>query len=291
MNKLYKSLLIIVLVVLSSGFNQPDAKMYYESGMANLNKKDYIQAIGDFTNAISLNPNYGDAYYHRAYAKDLLGKKMGFASTELCFDLVSAMKLGKTEAIGKLEKTCIGECFDLDGAFQEPDVVLCADFSSKVLTDMPANSNRLINLVKLNFFNNKATAFTDKFGALTNLISLDLSSNQISTVAPSIGKLVYLQELNLNKNKIKELPVEFGHLVNLKTLTLRQNGLTTFPKSIAMLTSLENLDMAINPLTSLPVEIANLKNLKTLTLVGHEMPAKEQQKVKALLPNTTIYFE
>src|SRR6185312_17338388 len=83
MNKLYKSLLIIVLVVGASAFNQPDAKMYYESGMANLNKKDYIQAIGDFTNAISLNPNYADAYYHRAYAKDLLGKKMGFASTEL----------------------------------------------------------------------------------------------------------------------------------------------------------------------------------------------------------------
>jgi len=67
--------------------------------------------------------------------------------------------------------------------------------------------------------------------------------------------------------------------------------LTTFPKSIAMLSSLETLDMALNPLTSLPVEIANLKNLKTLTLVGNEMPAKEQQKIKALLPNTTIYFE
>jgi len=184
MNKYYKFLLIIVLVIGFSGFTQPDAKMYYESGMSNLNKKDYIQAIGDFTNAISLNPNYADAYYHRAYAKDLLGKKMGFTSTELCFDLVSAMKLGKVEAIGKLEKTCMGECFDLDAAFQEPDVVLCADFSSKVLADLPAGTEKLVNLVKLNFFNNKATTLSDKYGSLTNLISLDLSSNQITTVSP-----------------------------------------------------------------------------------------------------------
>jgi hypothetical protein len=291
MNKYYKSLLIIVFVIGFSGFTQPDAKMYYENGMTNLNKKDYIQAIGDFTNAISLNPNYADAYYHRAYAKDLLGKKMGFTSTELCFDLVSAMKLGKVEAIAKLEKTCMGECFDLDAAFQEPDVVLCADFSSKVLADLPAGTDKLVNLVKLNFFNNKATTLSEKYAGLTNLISLDLSSNQITSISPVIGKLVQLQDLSLNKNKIKELPFEFGTLKNLKTLNLRQNGLTTFPKSIAMLSSLETLDMALNPLTSLPVEIANLKNLKTLTLVGNEMPVKEQQKIKALLPNTTIYFE
>ncbi|MBX9853561.1 MAG: leucine-rich repeat domain-containing protein [Cytophagaceae bacterium] len=281
----------IFILLTSSTYNQPDAKSYYENGMTSLNKKEYIQAIGEFTNAISLNPNYADAYYYRGYAKDLLGKAMGYFSSELCFDYVTAMKLGKGDAAGKLEKTCMGECFDLDAAFLEPEVVFCADFSSKILSDLPNNTEKLHNLVKLNFFNNKLTTLSDKFGTLTNLVSLDLSSNKLTSIPPVIGKLTHLRELSLNKNQIKELPYEFGNLKEIKTLNLRQNGLTTFPKSISMLTSLENLDLALNPLTSLPLEISNLKNLKTLTLVGHEMPLKEQQKVKALLPNTTIYFE
>jgi tetratricopeptide (TPR) repeat protein len=272
-------------------FNQPDAKSYYESGVSSLNKKEYIQAIGEFTNAISLNPDFADAYFYRAYAKDLLGKAMGFANSEQCYDLVTAMKLGKTDAAGKLEKTCVGECYNTESAFLEPEIVLCADFSSKILTDLPEGSEKLTNIIKLNFFNNKATTLSDKFGELNGLISLDLSSNKLTDIPPVIGKLTQLRELSLNKNQIKELPYEFGNLTHIKTLNLRQNGLTNLPKSVSMLTSLENLDLALNPLTSLPLEISNLKNLKVLTLVGHEMSSKEQQKVKALLPNTKIYFE
>jgi hypothetical protein len=282
---------IIFVLLTAETFNQPDAKTYYESGMTSLNKKEYIQAIGEFTNAISINPNYADAYYYRAHAKDLLGIAMGFQSNELCFDYVTALHLGKEDAALKLEKSCMGECFDLDGAFMEPEVVFCADFSSKVLTDLPDNSEKLVNLVRLNFFNNKATTLSDKFGKLTKLVVLDLSSNKLTSIPPVIGKLTHLKELSLNKNQIKELPYEFGNLKNIKTLNLRQNGLTSLPKSVAMLTSLENLDLALNPLTSLPLEISNLKNLKSLTLVGHEMSATEQKKVKALLPNCKIYFE
>lgn len=290
MLKLFKCCAILVLLT-SSTFNQPDAKSYYESGMTSLNKKEYVQAIGEFTNAISLNPNFADAYFYRAYAKDLLGKAMGFFSSELCFDYVEALKHGKADAASKLEKSCMNECFDLDGSFLEPEIVLCSDFSSKVLSDLPDNSEKLVHLVRLNFFNNKLTTLSDRWGKLNNLIVLDLSSNKITNMPPVIGKLTNLKELSLNKNQIKELPYEFGNLKNLKTLNLRQNGLTSLPKSVAMLTSLENLDLALNPLTSLPLEITNLKNLKTLTLVGHDMPQKEQQKVKALLPNTKIYFE
>jgi tetratricopeptide (TPR) repeat protein len=290
MLKFFKFSTLLILLT-SSSLNQPDAKSYYESGMSSLNKKEYIQAIGEFTNAISLNPGFAEAYYYRAYAKDLLGKAMGFSSTELCYDYILAMKHGKTDAAAKLEKLCMNECFDLDGSFMEPEIVLCSDFSSKVLSDLPDHSDKLVNLIRLNFFNNKITTLSEKWAKLNNLIVLDLSSNKLTTIPPVIGKLTHLRELNLNKNQIKELPYEFGNLTHLKTLNLRQNGLTSLPKSVAMLSSLENLDLALNPLTSLPVEISNLKNLKTLTLVGHEMPQKEQQKVKALLPNTKIYFE
>jgi tetratricopeptide (TPR) repeat protein len=290
MNRIVKVFLIFTFII-SSGFNQPDAKTFYENALASLNKKDYIQAISEFTNAISLKPDYADAFYHRATAKDLLGKKMGFFSSEMCSDLVSAMINGKAEALDKLEKSCMGECYDLDAALQEPEVVYCADFSSKVLTDLPASSSKFVNLVRLNFFNNKITTLSDRFGDLDRLIALDLSSNRLSNIPPVVGKLTRLRELSLNKNQIASLPYEFGQLKQLKLLNMRQNALTTVPKSIAMLSSLETLDLAFNRLTSMPIEIANLKNLKTLILVGNEIPLSEQRKIKALLPNATINFE
>jgi tetratricopeptide (TPR) repeat protein len=290
MNKAVTFFLALIFIV-SSGFNQPDAKTFYENALTSLNKKDYIQAISEFTNAISLKPDYADAYYHRATAKELLGKKMGFFSSEMCSDLVSAMINGKVEALDKLEKSCMGECFDLDAAFVEPEVVYCADFSSKMLKDLPAGSEKLAFLVKLNFFNNKLTTLPEKFGTLDRLISLDLSSNQITSIPALIGKLTRLRDLNVSKNQIASLPYEFGNLKQLKLLNMRQNGLTTFPKSVATLSSLETLDLAFNKLTSMPLEVANLKNLKTLILVGNEIPVSEQKKIKALLPNTTINFE
>lgn len=290
MKYLYSPLLIFFFLVFSS-FEQPDAKTYYENGLNSLNQKDYIQAISEFTNAISLNPNFADAYYHRATAKELLGIKMGFFSSELCSDLISAMMLGKTEAIGKLELTCMNECYDLDGAFVEPEVVYCADFSSKVLADFPAGYDKLNSLVKLNMYNNKFTLLSDKFTKLSRLVQLDISSNKITNIDPSIGKLSNLTELNLSKNQITTLPYEFGNLKKMRLLNMRQNGITTFPRSIASLSNLEVLDLAINKLTTLPLEVTQLKKLKKLILVGNEISASEQKKIKALLPHTEVIFQ
>jgi len=274
-----------------SSFNQPDAKTFFESGMSSLNQKDYIKAIGDFTNAISVNPKFGDAYYYRAYSKELLGKKMGFFSSELCADLVYSMVYGKDDASEKLEKLCTGECFNIESAFVEPELVYCADFSSKILTDLPDGIDNLQFVVKLNMFNNKLATLSQKWAYMDKLISLDLSSNRITMVPAVLGKMTRLQELNLNKNQIESLPVEIGSLSTLKTLTLRQNALKSIPASLCSISTLENLDLALNMITSLPAEIGNLKNLKTLVLVGNEIPAKEQQRIKALLPNTVITFE
>jgi tetratricopeptide (TPR) repeat protein len=290
MINLYKILTICLLVVLSS-FTQPDAKSYYNTGIQSLNSKDYIEAIGAFTNAISLKPDFADAYFYRAYAKDLLGKKMGFTSTELCGDLITALRLGKTEAAEKLEKSCMGECFNVANAFQEPESVFCADFSSKNLKDLPAGSEKLKSLVRLNCMDNQLGTVTARMSSMTTLVSLDLSANDIKVIPDNIGKLQHLRELNLNKNQITSLPIEFGNLKHLTILTFRQNQLKEMPKSIAQLTSLETLDLAFNQITTLPIEIANLKRLRTLTLVGNDISEKEQQKIKALLPGTTVYFE
>jgi len=282
---------LIFIFFVSSGFTQPDAVTYYDLGVKDLKSKDYVKAIGDFTNAVSVRANYSEAYLQRAKAKILLGDEMGFVNSESCADLVTAMRYGNKEAVEVLEKHCMGECFDNKIAFEEPEMVYCGDFSSKVLAELPAESALLSNMVKLNLFNNKLTKVSNNFGVLYTLISLDLSSNAISEVSASISKLVLLKELNLNKNKLTELPFEFGNLENLKYLYLRSNYLNELPKSIARLKNLETLDLSLNKLTSIPLEIANLKNLKTLNLVGNDIPKDKQAIVTKLLPNTKIFFE
>lgn len=283
--------LIITGLFFTVGFTQPDAVSYYELGLKDLKSKEYIKAIGDFTNAVSIRTNYSEAYIQRAKAKILLGDEMGFVNSEACADLVMAMRYGNKNELELLEKHCMSECFDSKSAFEEPDVVYCGDFSSKILTDLPDKSNTLINIVKLNLFNNKLQKVSDNFGLLYTLVVVDLSSNNISEISSQISKLTLLKELNLNKNKLTELPFEFGNLESLKFLYLRSNYINEMPKSIARLKNLEVLDLSLNKLTSLPLEIANLKNLKTLNLVGNEIPKEKQAIISKLLPNTKIFFE
>src|SRR6516162_1004389 len=58
--------------VIGSGLPTPtpaiDATVYYKSGVASLGKPDYTKAIGDFTEAIRLDPNFALAYYNRGLA-------------------------------------------------------------------------------------------------------------------------------------------------------------------------------------------------------------------------------
>lgn len=292
-----KKLLLIgmgALLILLSGFvTQPDATTFYNNGIANLKRKDYISAIGDFTNAISIKHDYAEAYYKRAIAKDKFAKEVGFENSELCFDLTSALKYGSKEAINMLKNNCMGECYNVQSAFFEPEIVFCADFSSQKQTSLPAKSSEMVNIIKLNFFNNKATSIPSSISELSTLIYLDMSSNYIKSVSPAIGTLSHLTELHLNKNEITDLPREMGKLKNLKELYLRKNKLSRLPEAIGNMEALEVLDLSFNQLTTLPTGVAALKNhLKTLVLVGNDFSKSEQSRIqKVLLPNTTIYFE
>ncbi|MEO6863766.1 MAG: tetratricopeptide repeat protein, partial [Microcoleus sp.] len=52
-----------------------DANAYYSQGLARANQGDLKGAVDDFSKAISLKPDYADAYFKRANAKYDLGKK------------------------------------------------------------------------------------------------------------------------------------------------------------------------------------------------------------------------
>lgn len=289
--RIFTSVIFTFIFVIYSAFTQPDAQTYYESGLKNLSSTEYVKAIGDFTNAISMKSDFGDAFLKRAIAKELLAEKVGFDNSELCFDAVMAMRLGNKDATTLLCKKCITQCFDQKTAYFEPEIVFCADLSSKVLSDMPEGSADFANIVKLNLFNNKFTTLTPVFEQLSSLVLLDMSSNRLTDLGKTVGFLVNLEELNLNKNSLTTIPADFSKIKKLKKLYLRSNALTEFPTSILTCTELEDLDLSLNQFTSVPADIKNLKKLKTLNLVGNNLSGKNKKEISAALPSTTIYFE
>ena len=279
-----------LFILLSAFITQPDADSYFESGKKHHEKSEYVKAISDYTMAISLRPDFGHAYLQRAKAKLSFAEKMGFLNNEFCSDLIQALNLGLQEAASILKGNCDGDCYTLQKAVHEPEIVFCADLSSKILTTLPKESFQLTNLVKLNLFNNKLTETPDQLINFKSLIELDLSSNKLQIVNPSIEKLLFLEELNLNKNELTILPVEIGNLKHLLKLYIRSNQLKELPLELSQCTKLVSLDLSLNKLNSIPVEIYQLKNLKTLNLVGNTFDKKSQKAIKSKMPMTTIYF-
>lgn len=249
-----------------------------------------MKAISDFTMAISLKQDFGEAYLERAKAKMLFAKKMGFTNTEFCFDLVQALNLNVEAAPQLLEEHCNSECFDLQKAFVEPEIVFCADFSSKIMTSLPKGSSHLTNLIRVNLFNNHLTELGREFEDLKSLLILDLSSNHLESITSSIAQLTHLEDLNLNKNELTKLPSEIGQLSKLKKLSIRSNQLSELPIEIGLCKNLEHLDLSLNELSNLPLEISQLKKLKSLNLSGNKLDKRSQKKIVSILPSTQIYF-
>ena len=291
MKEVVKFTILSFLLIGMSSFSQPNAQQYFETGITHLNNKEFVKAIGDFTNAISLKEDFSEAYLHRAKAKELLAKQVGFENNELCFDLVQALKYGNSEAIQMLEGHCMMQCYDLRMATFEPSIVFCADFSSKVLYDLPEEAKGMTNLVKLVLFNNKLTALSDKFRNLSSLIRLDVSSNRLKMLSSNVGYLKNLEEVNFNKNSLKSLPNEFTNATKLKYLYLRSNSFEKFPIQVLEFSDLEELDLSLNEISNIPVEITKLKKLKKLNLVGNPLGKKDMKALRAALPNTTIYMD
>ncbi len=73
-NNIFKrSAFLIALIFSLFSFIGDEAMNHYELGMESLKDKHYVQAIGEFTNAISIKRSFGDAYFQRAKSKYLLG--------------------------------------------------------------------------------------------------------------------------------------------------------------------------------------------------------------------------
>lgn len=277
-------------VLLCSFSSQPDPDSLLKSGQKNAQNKEYIKAIQDYTLAISIKPDFGEAYLHRALAKMNLVRGASSTNYEYCLDLTEALRLGQLEAAPHLKESCGGQCFGTHNAFIEPDLVLCADFSSSILAELPEGSGKLYNLIKLNMFNNRLKSLDPDFSSFSSLLILDLSSNQLQELGPMLGYLKNLDELNLNKNQLSILPEEIGSLERVKKISIRSNRLASLPTTIGKCRNLEELDLSSNNLQTLPVEIGELVNLKTLNLSGNFFDKKTQKSIQRLLPHTQVFF-
>lgn len=279
-------------MILFSSFTQAStAQSYYDNGLENISNKNFIGAIADFTNALSEKPDFGAAYYQRAIAKHKLSVEAGYESAELCMDLSQALNLGEEEAIPLIKKYCQNECYKLEMAFYQPEMVFCADFSSKILYDLPKDAYyKLVNLTKLNLFNNKFEEIPKNFIDLNLLVQLDMSSNRLTDIEPIIGQLIFLEELKLNKNYIAHINDEVSKLSLLKNLQLKGNRIARVPESLSKLKKLEYLDLSANEIKSLPKDLTNWKSIKTLLLMGNSFSKGEQKRIQEALPNATIYF-
>lgn len=283
--------LLLGLWLVVSGFRFRDARAYYEEGLVNLQARQYVQAIGDFTLAISLKPDFAEAYLQRAVAKQLLGEKMGFVNSERCVDLAQALSLGHEEAARLLMTDCRGECYSMNSPVENPLEVFCLDYSSGRLSVLPKSVALFPHLVSLNLAHNELKAIDQQALGSPQLMLLDVSSNQLRSVSAFIGQLAYLQELNLSNNRLVTLPTEIGDLSRLKALYLRGNQLSHLPASIADCQSLETLDLSFNQLTELPQEIKRLSHLEHLILVGNKFSKEAQQTIRVALPHCRIEFE
>jgi Leucine-rich repeat (LRR) protein len=155
----------------------------------------------------------------------------------------------------------------LEGALQNPDSVYRLDLRYKKLKELPPEIQKLTQLRELNISKNKLRDLPPWIGSLKNLEVLDVSSNKLSAVPAEIGQLEKLVVLRLNRNLIETLPPETGNLMNLQVL-----------------------EMWDNELISVPFEMKKLVNLKVFELRGILFNEQEQQQIRELLPETTIYF-
>ncbi len=204
----------------------PSAEEQYQAGVENMKQEKFLDAIGHFTEAVSMNPKYADAYYQRAKAKEALAKQKGYFDTEHYVDLLQAMHLGKQEALKEMKEGYSGECISGLSYTGKPTEVYCMDISAAGLTQVPAQLQSFPNLIQLSVADNNLTDIEAITTKNQSILFLDAHGNNLKSLSMSIKNLIFLQELNLRDNNLSSLPAEITELKHLQILTLTGNPIS-----------------------------------------------------------------
>jgi len=144
---------------------------------------------------------------------------------------------------------------------------------------------------KLNLRKQKLDSIPSAVFELKNLQILVLSKNKLTELPNAIGNLIHLQIFDISANKIETIPSEIGNLTHLKELILNRNNINKLPSEFSNLYNLEYLDLWSNEIFQFPVEITKLaKSLKIIDMRVIAMNLDDQEKIRELLPYTTILF-
>lgn len=153
---------------------------------------------------------------------------------------------------------------------------------------IPKRIRRLSFLKSIDLSNNLIDTIALEFMSLRHLEYCDLSGNQIRYLPRmNFRKLKYLY---LDDNLLTEVPGFIGRMKKLVELSLSGNDLDEITKRVGYLKRLEVLDLSDNNLTTLPKTFARLKKLSMLRISGNPISQEEFQKIREMLPNTTIEF-
>jgi Leucine-rich repeat (LRR) protein len=146
-------------------------------------------------------------------------------------------------------------------------------------------------VVKLVLRKQKLDSFPEAIYQFKNLQYLDLSRNNIREIPDSISRLKNLQVLHLSRNNIEYIPRTIGDLSELRILNINQNELYVIPPQIGRLKKLQVLDLWSNNITVFPDELKDISgNLKVLDLRTILINRETQERIKAMLPQTKVYF-
>lgn len=238
------SIAFTVCLWLGMATTPPSAEELYKTGMEKLEQRQFLAAIGNFTEAVSLDSKYADAYLQRANAKQWLAQQQGYTDTEHYSDLLQAVRLGKTEALANISEGFAGACVSELQADLKADEVFCLDISGTDIKTIPAQVGSFTDLIRLNVSNNRLTDLNGIFARNQALLFLDVRQNKIRNLVAGIRNLSFLRELDLSENELE----------------------------------------------TLPSEMAQLKNLRILNLSGNLIPDAEQDRIREMLPNCSVYF-
>ncbi len=210
---------------------------------------------------------------------------------------------------------------DLPASLEQLANLEALNLSNNAFEELPEVIERLPALKQLDLSKNPALSLSPALQVLSHsntLRQLALKENNLTHIPEEIKGLSNLVTLELGSNPDLDLPQLFQvlqYLPSLNMLELSYPRLTSFPEEMFLLQQLSGLNLSDNPdleteslgqlsrlsklkvlmlvrcnLSTLPKDLALLHQLEVLELRGNQISGKEQERIKKLLPKTTVVF-